>query len=238
MLERVNNYFIYVSVVIVFTFISFNIQAQEAQDNKLSDRVNSAAQIPETELTNIPTEKLIQEYLKSRYPGYLFLYDDIHKSFEKECKDFNGLRELLNRQDAANKLIEYYQRMDPTNYDLKWGLAKQGSFSFSFLFVEILFSQESILNKLTKSETKTLLAELLRKNKLKILHPEIFSNFGVQCNTYTIAKILQSKGNDNGVFQRLSQTPGISILLENGELINAEVHSIVLQKAQEFLNVY
>lgn len=237
MITRIKKCLFY-SVILFYVFICsfFDLQAQVTDNEKTLDKVNIAAQIPEENLANMPTEELIQAYLKSRYPWYILIYDGLHKSFKKSYNNFNGLRELLNRQDAAKKIFEFYKKMDTEAYDPNWPQTKQGTFSFSFVFIEILLSQENILSKLTQSDTKIVLAELIKKNELRAIHPEIFSNYGIECNTYAIAKLLISKGNDDNISQTLLQTPNVKFLLETGKLINANVHSIVIKNAKEYLD--
>ncbi|MBI5730100.1 MAG: hypothetical protein HY963_03090 [Ignavibacteriales bacterium] len=226
--------------LIILFFVSygdFNIKAQETQVKKSLDKVMLAEQIPEKELTFMTTEQLIQKYLNSRYSRYIFLYpDDVNYAFKKAYNDFNGLRELLKRNNAVKSLIEIYQSMDPGGYDVNWEPAKKGNFSFLFVYIEILLAHDNILNNLAESETKTVLKELLKKNKLKTLHPELYSLFDIQFNAYSIAKLLESKGKNNGVSQSLKQTQGMNDFLNSGRLQNKEVLSIVFQKAKEFLN--
>jgi hypothetical protein len=231
--------FFYLSILFCVICSSIYINAQEIWNGKSIHEVVMKKQIPEAALSDMATEELIQEYLNSLYPRYLFLYpDDTHYAFEKACNDFNGLRELLKRQDAGKKLIELYQSMDPGAYDVKWDPVKKGEYSFYFIFVEVLLSQESILDNFTKSETKTVLNELLKKNELKSLHPGLYSTLDIKYNTYSMAKLLDSKGKDNGFSQRLSRVPGISYLLNNGILVNNEIPPVIIQNAKEFVNTY
>ena len=230
--------FYYLVLFWVVIYSSFDIYAQKSQDGKCIDEIKLAEQIPTATLSSLTTEELIQEYLNSRYPGYILIYNDIQDAFKHAYNDFNGLRELLQRQDAATKLIEFYQKMDPSAYDLNWSSVKKGSFTFSFVFIEVLLAHERILDKITRSETKVLLSELLKKNEYKILHPEKYSVIGVQYNVYSIAKLLESKGKNTGISQTLSQTPEVNYLLKTGSLQNDEVISFVIQKAREFLSTY
>lgn len=73
---------------------SFNIYAQDKQDGNYLDEIKLAEQIPSANLFSMPTEDLIQEYLNSRYPGYILIYNDIQDAFEHAYNDFNGFREL------------------------------------------------------------------------------------------------------------------------------------------------
>jgi len=217
---------------------SFQVNAQSKQDGRPLDEIKLAEQIPEANLSTISTEMLIQEYLDSRYPGYILIYNYIHNAFEHAYNDFNGLRELLKRRDASQKLIEFYQRMDPAAYESSWDNVEKGAFTFSFVFIEVLISHESILEKMTKSEVKTFLNELLKKNEFKINHPEIFSIVSIQFNTYSIARLLEFKGKGNSISEALSKSPGVKHLLKTGQLQNNDVLNLVIQKAKEFLNIY
>ena len=217
---------------------SVSVTAQETQGEKPLDKIKLAEQIPEESLSSMSTEQLIQSYLNSRYPGYLLIYNDINNAFDHAYRDYNGLRELLKRADAAQELIRFYQKMDPVAYNSDWEPVKKGAFSFSFVFVETLLAHQSIHKKLTKSQVKTLLTELLKKYELKRHHPELYSTFGIQYTAYSIAQLLESKGKDSGITNTFLQSPGIIYLLKTGKLQNNDLLPIIIQKAKEFLNTY
>lgn len=182
------------------------------------EEVKQAEQIPDSILHNMPTEDLLLAYLDSRYPGYLLAYNTVQDAFEHAYNDFNGLREILGRNDAGQKLIAYYQGIDPGAYDPNWEPVMKGAFTTSIVFIEVLLAHESILDRLTKSEAKTLLTELLKKHEYKILHPEMYSIIGVQFNAYSIARLIESKGKEKGYSQALLQIPGMRYLLKTGRL--------------------
>jgi hypothetical protein len=225
-------------IVFFWVITIFKVTAQEKIVDNSLDKIKLAEQIPKEVISTMPTEELIQTYLNSRYPGYLLAYNSIQDAFDHAYNDFNGLRELLKREDAAQKLIEFYQKMNPDDYDQIWEPEKKGSFTFSFVFIEVLLSHESIHEKLTRSEVKTLLSELLEKNKFKTCHPETYSIIGVQFNVYSIARLLESKGKENGISQALFQSSDVRYLLKTGRLKNDDVLSFVIQKAEEFINTY
>ena len=217
---------------------SVETRGQDTQGGNTWEEVRLAEQIPVATLSAMSTEELIQAYLNTRYPGYLLAYNNVQAAFEHACNDFNGLRELLEREGAPQKLIELYRKMDPAAYEPDWQPIEKGSFTFSFVFVEALLAHESIQKKLTRSQVTTLLNELLKKNEYKTRHPEIYSIIGVQFNAYSIARLLESKGKDSGISEVLSRSPGVSELLTTGRLQNSDVLPIVIQKAQEFLKMY
>ena len=215
-----------------------NIYPQVLQ-KKIVDRVILAEQIPESDFASITTEQLIQKYLKTRYSRYIFLYPhNVNYAFEKAYKDFNGLRELLKRTDIVKSLIDVYQRMDPGAFKENWTPAEKGGYSFNFVFIEILLSQDSILERFSKTETRTILNELIKKQEQKVKHLELYSMFDIQFNAFSIAKLLDSKGKENGISQSLLQVSGMNDFLDYGKLKSNEVLPMVMQKAKEFLNIY
>lgn len=202
------------------------------------EEVREAEQIPDSILQNMSTEDLLLAYLDSRYPGYLLAYNTVQDAFMHAYNDFNGLRELLSRNDAGEKLIAYYQGIDPSGIDPNWGPIKKGAFTFSIVFIEVLLAHDNILARLTKSETNTLLTELLKKQEYKISHPEVYSIIGVQFNAYAIARLIESKGMENGYSQSLLQIPEMRYLLTTGRLQKDETLSTLVRIAYEFMQNY
>ena len=131
------------------------------------EEVLESEQIPYPILGSMPTEDLLQAYLNSRYPGYLWLHNRAQDGFARAYNDFNGLRELLERDDAGQVLMTHYQAIDPTAYDLNWEPVRQGRYAVQFVYLELLLSDERTLRKLSLAEKKSLLAELLEKQKQK-----------------------------------------------------------------------
>ncbi len=204
--------------------------------NKMTwEEARQVDQIPEVTLINMSTEKLIRAYLDSRFTGLILAYNNPQDGFDRIYNDFNGVRELLSRKDTAKKLIVYYQNMDPGAYASNWEPAKIGKFTFTFIFIEVLLAQEEVLAQLTHSEVKMLLSELLKKHELKMIHREKHSIIGLAFNAFTIARLMKSKGTQDGFFQKFLEEPGIVYLLKNGRLKNDDVLSALIQKSQEFL---
>lgn len=71
---------------------------------------HAICQIPDDILATMPTEDLIRAYLNYPYIAIMAAYDNWMAGFNRVYRDFNGLRELLKRDDNAQKLYELYQR--------------------------------------------------------------------------------------------------------------------------------
>jgi len=94
-----------------------------------------STQISEEELCKMPTKQLITEYINSFVSGYWFVYDNMEEAFNQARKYFNGLDELIERDDAPKELIEFYQEMNPTAYSEDWDLLSKGSYAFSYIYL-------------------------------------------------------------------------------------------------------
>jgi len=138
----------------------------------------AALQVPEATLNAMSTADLVETCLT--YPLFMdvFAYDDPQQGFDHVSQEFNGLTELLYRPDAATILLSRYKRMDPSAIDPAWGLKEQGDFGFEFKKVELLLSQEELLNTLSRDELVELLVEGGVKADLKRSRDEIFGAWG------------------------------------------------------------
>jgi len=63
-------------------------------------------QIPQEILKDIPTEELVAICKNYPFSRNIFAYSSVQKGFEKVCEEFNGYRELLQREDNVKWLTE------------------------------------------------------------------------------------------------------------------------------------
>ncbi len=137
----------------------------EWENLQSSDEMDSVLQIPENILLIISTEGLIETVLN--YPGFgnLYFSEDLQSAFEGMTGRFNGFQELLQRNDAAKKLMDRYLMMYPGCKNNNWPSINEpgSSISFSFAYIEILLAQYPILNQLDSVLIKLLHDEATRK---------------------------------------------------------------------------
>jgi len=138
------------------------------------DEMQKVCQIPDAILRNMSTEKLIETCLNYPLYGDMFAFDEFQKGFESVTSGFNGLQELLKREDAGIKLIQKYQQMNPDAFDEKWSLVKKGEYAARFYTIEILLAQEQILYNLRKDQIRTLVRESIKKIQAKRKYPEVY----------------------------------------------------------------
>lgn len=130
----------------------------------------AAVQIPDSILSVMTTEGMIESVLT--YPLFydIYLREDHQYAFNLMKTQFNGLKYLLKRNDAALKLFDRYKLMHPGCNTNNWPsiIERGGNPSFSFAAVEILIAQWDILSQLNNyGQTKALLKEAINKYELK-----------------------------------------------------------------------
>lgn len=74
-------------------------------------------QIPKESLKNMTTVELV--YTCLNYPLFpdIWAYNSLQKGMEYVISDFNGLQEILKREDSGATLFTIYKKMDPNNYN-------------------------------------------------------------------------------------------------------------------------
>ena len=131
----------------------------------------AACQLPEEVLQGISTEDLAETVL--RYPFIMEMmaaYDTFSMGFSATLRKFNGMTELVEREDAATVLLARYQSMDLDEY------AEEGMRDklYDMLNVEIMLSQAEFAQKLTEAEAIELEQEIEKKSLQKKAHPDFY----------------------------------------------------------------
>ena len=130
----------------------------------------AATQIPPEKLKNMETRALIETCLDYPLLVNILVYNDLQTGFDTLVERFNGLGELLARQDASTALLAKYRQMDPEDilkHGNVWSAADGGRFFTQFAVMELLLGQDRILSGLTVSEKKDVAIEALKKFETK-----------------------------------------------------------------------
>jgi len=115
-----------------------------------------ATAIPEPMLKQLTTPALAQTVLD--YPLFMDIkaYNSDQRGMDAVAKQFNGLRELLQRPDAGSALLPMYQAFQPTTVGLT--AADRGEHLFDGWRLEVLLAQPSVLHTLNTAQLDTILA--------------------------------------------------------------------------------
>lgn len=115
-------------------------------DNHI-DMVN-AAQIPTHILNQMSTEDLVEAFLLYPLRYDLIVWNSYRQGFDAVKSQFNGLEELVNREDGAQKLLEKMQSipvvMSTANIDHEQYMRP--------LYLDVLLAQPEFMNQLSEQE--------------------------------------------------------------------------------------
>lgn len=194
--------------------------------------------IPKDVLENISTEKLVELCVNTRYTLFLFAYNSLEEGFTRFLNEYNGLRELLNRNDAAIHLIDFYKKISTNGYNQNWKQEEIGKYLHKIIVTEVFLSADIILNKLSKSDVKILLAECLKKNYEKNSNIEVHSIFGLEKNAFAITKIISNKGRNNKFDEKITKNTNLNYLMLNAKFKDYSDNNDLVNIANEFLKNY
>jgi len=126
------------------------------------------------------------------YPGALFYcaYSDYNVGIRKIIEEFNGLQELLEREDALKCLTKLYKNTGTNGLKQKDSRIDEHFWPLKFRYIELLLIQESILKKATDEDMQNLLAASIEKTKLKENKPSWFSKNDDLVSSFIVAKSL------------------------------------------------
>lgn len=117
-------------------------------DNHI-DMVN-AAQIPTHILNQMSTENLVEAFLLYPLRYDLIVWNSYRQGFDAVKSQFNGLEELVNREDGAQKLLEKMQSipvvMSTANIDHEQYMRP--------LYLDVLLAQPEFMNQFSAQEAE------------------------------------------------------------------------------------
>ncbi len=76
------------------------------------EEMMNATQIPEDILKELPTDTLVALCMNHPMAGNYLCYNNHIKGALSVMKRFNGFQELKRREDAAEKIMDFYEKMD------------------------------------------------------------------------------------------------------------------------------
>lgn len=126
-----------------------------------SKQMDEVCVVPGKVLESLSTEALLMTCLDYPRLPDVFCANDMQAGFEFYANHFNGLKELLNRPDLNQVLLNYYPEIDVNKSTITLDPG-QPSF-FKTAFFELMISQDQVLAAYKKAEKNKLLS-LSRKN--------------------------------------------------------------------------
>ncbi|MBO9561696.1 MAG: hypothetical protein J7621_02945 [Niastella sp.] len=179
-------------------------------------QMEEATQLPQNVLTSLTTKALLETCLDYPLLIDMMAYNTPQKGLEAVARNFNGLQELIKRNDVATHLANVYQQLITTDINKLSALSDKGKLSFQLSFIEILFGQKPVLGKIDKGAISSLKTHITRALAYKTSHSDVFS---AVTNSYT----LFFAGNLYYHFYRSEFTPAAHDFLRSGSLKDTSV---------------
>lgn len=199
------------------------------------DEMLEACQVPESILQEVSTKGLIETCLNYPLYGDMLCYNSPQQGFDAVASRFNGLQELLKREDIGTKLLARYRQMGPEAIETSWTLSQKGEYARSFTYIEMLLAQDAVLSSLTQVERHDLLAECLQKSRSKEVYAEGYGYTGQVHIAWIMGRILQRE-NAGGFNQRVQENETLQVFLEKGGFMDKEGLNDIFLQAQRVLS--
>ncbi len=217
-------------------YLGYDYQVKPGTDewvelNSRSNRV-SACQIPESTLQEMSTDDLIQSVLNYPFLIDMYAYDSLQQGFNVVKEGFNGLQELLKRNDAGVRLINKYN-----NTRVIDNVTKVNHNRFLDLSnLEIILSQDEIKNKLSKKDNEKLEKAFENKYLEKDEYPNIYN--ATKSTAYRVkAEKESSLTNVNIQSSTYVYTPkgsSVSVIISSETLTDSEKSSLDAQMQSSY----
>ncbi|MDO5430208.1 hypothetical protein [Parabacteroides sp.] len=157
------------------------------------EKVN-VCQIPEDLLRTINTPCLIQLCLN--YPLLLDIYsfNQMSQGFEAFYSNFNGIRELVSRDDAVDELIAFYKREQEQQISILNNsvvpLEKKGNYIFQISAIEMFLGCPQLQANQSAPKQKEVMKILLDGYEKKYDSLSEFKGLGFYANVFSRANLI------------------------------------------------
>jgi hypothetical protein len=166
---------------------------EEWKKFKSHDEMVESCQIPENILSSLPTEDLAKLCL--RYPLLIdiFAFNSTNYGLDKLFKEFNGIREFYEREDAPETLTgQYARKVQGFSFlERKVSDSEKGEFIISVSVLEALLSRVEMKNDAGRKACKKILQNLVSGYEGKRRYANYFAGFGLRTNFYSRAWMIR-----------------------------------------------
>lgn len=135
-------------------------------------------QIPDDILGEMETDDLIETVLDFPFISNLTFLDNMKQGALLMAESFNGLKELLERDGAADIILEKYYNL-PKEYS-----------AMNTAIIEIFLSMKSIQDGLSREQKSELAVLLVEKSKRQIRTKSYSDTYANKTRAYILARLL------------------------------------------------
>jgi hypothetical protein len=195
------------------------------------DEMVQVTQVEESLLASMSDDGLMQTVLSYPLFGDVLAYNSPQQGFDAIRSNFGGLRELLEREGAAEVLLRRYQETDAANVPAVLGLEEQGRRARNLANIELLLAQPEILASMDNSLLDELLLETLVKREQKLKRSEVYGFAGLESTAFTAIRALERA--QPGPTARNKGSQNMNAFLETGGPASIEILDSVFARTEK-----
>ena len=201
---------------------------------KTHDEKVTVCQIPDDALKKMRTRELLAVCLDYPLLMDVMAFSNLQDGFDKYRVEFNGIREFLQRSDAAIVLTQYYRELNPLGYKDTWPLAEKGRFAFHVSFIELFLAQQEVLTQLDTPARKRLTAGLLDNLNRKATS-DVYSSLNYLPGAYCLARIITDGDAKRNITEARMQS-SITNFANKGNIPDTDTFNSIIQLSTNFKN--
>lgn len=172
-----------------------------------------ACEIPREVLLSIKTERLVQLCLDYPLLFDIYAFNKISNGFNAFYYQFNGIQELVQRQDAVDVLLDLYQskiQQQSAMLDNQiLSLLEKGKYKFEVSVIELFIGCPQIQVNISNQNKYKAIAVLMKGYEQKCKHLSENKKIAFQSNVYARANII------NEIDSTLLSDPKMKLLLKD-----------------------
>lgn len=161
----------------------------------VAERQN-ACQITGIDLKTLSTEELLLITMEHPFFRSYVAHDSPLEGLRFALEGFNGFEEFRKRPDAMKAACEIYFREDFRKIEAFADSAEMGAYSLKWIGLEIIMSDEALLNQLSSQEKMDFLKRLHAQLLIKQRYRDIFGGVSDAVSAYIFDKGMHSMGVD------------------------------------------
>jgi len=162
-------------------------------DLQSHDEMIAVCQLPGEILKEISTPGLVQTVLNYPLLSDMYAFSAVQQGFDSVTANFNGLQELLKRDNAAKEIAKFYYVLSPEAATTQ-SIEEQGDYIFRIAHTEVILAQYTVLEQLSAVELKELANVAWQFWEAKKALPEIYGGLGRESTIFLLARVMQKAG--------------------------------------------
>lgn len=197
------------------------------------DSIYKLCQVPTNTLKTMSTLGLIQSLEDNPCMVNMLLRDNKFQGRNEVLQRLNVNGVLNNRADAGIGIVNYYETKDPDcsaclNTDLEKGI-----FQTNWYFMDMICTQDSILNQLDKAAKKRFAKIVMDKFKIQLKYPNTFGSS--RTSSILILSQLMILSSFQPYLNALNTNSNLAIFASTGILVG-DFYDTVLGYSSQFIN--